>query len=90
VRMITAFTISFEFEGKNYLALTSVRTKENNELLYSVHLYDDSLVKIFPEQNVEYSSKKPVCPSLKHPHALRLFSCINEAVSSHLKSAGIH
>mgnify|MGYP000338945381 CR=1 FL=1 len=87
--MLTAFTISFVFEGKSYLALTSVKTNSNNDVMYNVRFHDDSLAKIFPQRTLEYRSKKPVCPSLKHPHALRLFSCINKAVSTHMRIAGV-
>lgn len=31
-----AFTISFEFEGKNYLALASAKKSDADENLYSV------------------------------------------------------
>lgn len=85
--MIRAFTISFDFEGRTYLALASMKTAENDTVC-SVRIYDDALARIIPDKNLSFSSKKPLCPtSLRHPHALRLFSCINEAVSCHLQAA---
>jgi hypothetical protein len=88
--MVKAFTISFEFEGRTYLALASQRVAEN-EMFYSVRVYDDSLARIIPARQFTYSNKKQVCPSsLKHPDALRLFTRINEAVSCHLQAAQLN
>lgn len=85
--MVRAFTISFEFEGKTYLALASLK-KSENDTFYSVRLYDDSLARIVPTREFTYCNSKPVCPSsLHHPNALRLFTRINEAVSYHLQAA---
>ena len=86
VRMIRAFTISFDFEGKTYLALASIKTAAEGGDLYTVHIYDDSLARIVPERTFSYYSKKPLCPqTLKHPFGLKLFSCINEALVHHLQ-----
>jgi hypothetical protein len=83
--MARAFTISFAFEGKNYLALASIKNLSENEE-YFIRIYDDALAQIIPERSLQYSSNRPLCPSsLKHPRALRLFSCINEAVTYHLQ-----
>lgn len=86
--MIRAFTISFEFEGKTYLALASLKTSIENDVLYSIRVYDDALVRIIPDKSLSYSDSKPLCPSsLRHPQALRLFTCINNNVSYHLKAS---
>lgn len=86
--MIRAFTISFEFEGRTHLALASLKTSPDNDVLYCVRVYDDSLVRIIPNKSLNYSDKKPLCPSsLKHPQALRLFTCINEALEFHLQAS---
>lgn len=85
--MVRAFTISFEFEGKVYLAVASIKGSDD-DVLYSVRVYDDSLARVIPERNLSYSDKKPLCPSsLKHPQALRLFTRINEAVEFHLQAS---
>jgi hypothetical protein len=84
--MVRAFTISFAFEGKTYLALASMKTIAENEEFYFIRIYDDGLARIIPEKTLSYTSSKPLCPSsLKHPRALNLFSCINEAVTCHLQ-----
>jgi len=87
--MNRAFTISFEFEGKTYLALASMKAVEC-EVFYSVRIYDDTLARIIPERSLRYSNKKPLCPSsLRHPNAMRLFTCISEAVNYHSQAAKI-
>jgi hypothetical protein len=84
--MVRAFTISFAFEGKTYLALASMKTISENEEQYYVRIYDDALARIIPERSVSYTSNRPLCPSsLNHPQALKLFSCINKAVDYHLQ-----
>ena len=84
--MNRAFTISFDFEGKTYLALASLKKGTEDELLYSVRVYDDPLTRIVPEGCLSYSSKKQLCPqSLHHPRALKLFTCINDALNDHLQ-----
>jgi hypothetical protein len=88
--MIRAFTISFDFEGKTYLALASVKTSIQEETHYSIRVYDDALTRILPENNLSYSDKKPLCPSsLKHPLAIRLFTCISDAVSYHVEASRV-
>jgi hypothetical protein len=89
--MNRAFTISFDFEGRTYLAMACIRSS-SEENFYTVHVYDDSLTRIVPEKNFSYSSKKPLCPlSLRHPNALKLFSCINDALTHHLEvSRSVH
>lgn len=84
--MVRVFTISFEFEGKTYLGLASLKALAENDVQYFVRVYDDTLTKILPDKSLTYSDQKPLCPSsLKHPQALRLFSCISEAVDYHLQ-----
>ena len=57
------------------------------EVFYS---YDDTLARIIPERSLRYSNKKPLCPSsLRHPNAMRLFTCISEAVNYHTQAAMI-
>jgi hypothetical protein len=86
--MVRAFTISFDFEGKTFLALVSLKTLMENNTVYTVRVHDDSLARIVPEKSLTYTRQKPLCPSsLKHPQALRLFSCINDAVNCHLQAA---
>jgi len=89
--MVQAFTISFDFEGKTHLALVSLKKGVGEELLYAVRVYDDSLTRIVPEGCIRYSSIKPLCPqSLQHPRALKLFSCIDEALNGHLQVCQRH
>jgi hypothetical protein len=84
--MVRAFTISFEFDGKTYLALASMKTSDDN-MIYSVRVYDDLLARIIPERTISYSDQKPLCPSsLKHHRALNLFTCISKAVALHLQA----
>jgi hypothetical protein len=84
--MVRAFTISFEFDGRVYLALASIKTREK-ESLCSVRIFDDSLERIVPERQLTYSNENPLCPtSLHHPSALRLFSSISNAVDHHLQA----
>jgi len=86
--MVRAFTISFDFEGRTFLALVSLKSCGENETQFTVRIYDDLLARIVPEGNLTYTSQKPLCPtSLKHPQALRLFTCINDAVNCHLQLA---
>jgi hypothetical protein len=86
--MIRAFTISFDFEGKTYLALASIKTSIAEETFYSIRVYDDALTRILPENSLSYTDNKPLCPSsLKHPLALRLFTCISEAVTCHVEAS---
>ena len=87
VCMNRAFTIAFNFEGRTYLTMAAIKSSENtDENIYTIHIYDESLARIVPERNFSYSSKKPLCPSsLKHPLALKLFSCINEALEHHIE-----
>lgn len=86
--MTKAFTISFQFEGKEYLALASIKKLISCETTYRVRVFDDPLFRILPEGSLQYSSARPLCPaSLRHPQALRLFSCINDSLTSHLSAA---
>ncbi|HEU4472851.1 MAG TPA: hypothetical protein VFR58_17275 [Flavisolibacter sp.] len=81
--MNRAFTISFDFEGRTYLAFASMNTK-GSDVVYSVRLYDEKLHRIVPTGSISYNSQRPLCPhSLTHPMATRLFTCINEAVDGH-------
>lgn len=87
--MVRAFTISFDFDGRTYLALATLK-KAEEEMVYSIRFYDESLSRIVPDRTFSYSSKKPLCPaSLHHPQALRLFTCIDHAILSHLEAAKI-
>ena len=86
--MIRAFTISFDFEGKTYLALATVKKKENEEPFYSIRVYDDTLSRFLPDGCIRYSANETEANGkLQHPLAKRLFHCINESVSAHLQSA---
>jgi hypothetical protein len=86
--MVRAFTISFAFEGKTYLALASIKNLSENEESYFIRIYDDALAQIIPEKTLQYSRNKPLYSfSSNHPKALRLFSCINEAVTYHLQAS---
>jgi len=82
--MIRAFTISFDFDGKTYLALASISQKER-DISYFVRLYDDSLYRIIPEGNVSYNSAEGYTKlSLKHPLADQLMTCISKSINAHL------
>ena len=83
--MIRAFTISFDFEGKTYLALASQHSN-GEDVNYSIRLYDEKLQRIIPEGQLTYNGRNGLCPkSLRHPSATRLFTCINSAVTGHLE-----
>ena len=88
VIMIRAFTISFDFEGKTYLALASIKTENSNETMYSIRLYNTSLYRYFPDGVLKYSNKETECPvKAGHPLTKPLFDCICESVDAHLKIA---
>jgi hypothetical protein len=88
--MKRALIISFEFEGKNCLALACINTSVQDETSYSIKVYDDALTRILPENSLGYTDQKPLCPSsLKHPSAMRLFSCIGYAVSCHVEASRV-
>jgi len=84
--MIRAFTISFDFKGRTYLALASTKTKDN-EVSYFVRVYDHALYQILPEGHLEYTSEGMVNQRLTHPLAKQLFHCIDESIACHLKAA---
>ena len=86
--MIRAFTISFEFEGKTYLALASIKTANADDTTYSIRIYSNSLHRIFPDGFLRYSDSGVESPvTFTHPLAQPLFHCINESVHEHLKLA---
>jgi len=86
--MIRAFTISFDFEGKTYLALASIKTVTDEDISYSIRLYSTSLYRIFPDGVLKYSNRGLESPgTFSHPLAQSLFHCINESVHAHLKLA---
>jgi len=88
--MNRAFTISFEFEGKTYLAMASIKNSLENDVYYTIRVYDDVLMRIIPENDLVYTKKKPLCPSsLKHRQALRLFTCISDAVTYHIEASTV-
>lgn len=84
--MIKAFVISFDFEGKTYLALASFHKEADAGLSYSIHFYDDVLTKIIPQdcyQNVNPESWDAQ-QNRSHPLASRLHHCIKESIEAHL------
>ena len=86
--MIRAFTISFGFEGKTYLALASIKKATADDTVYSIRIYSTSLYRIFPDGILRYSDsglERPV--TFTHRLAQPLFHCINESVHEHLKLA---
>ena len=88
--MTRAFTISFDFSGRTYLALASVRKQNDEEISYSIRVFDDTLHRILPEGSISYSSSRPLCPhSLRHPQALKLFTSISDAVQCHMSAGQI-
>ena len=89
--MVQAFTISFDFEGKTYLALASIEAGKEENISYSIRLYSTSLYRIFPDGILKFSCDGVECPSgFKHPLAKPLFDCIHESVHAHLKLARQH
>jgi hypothetical protein len=89
--MIQAFTISFDFEGKTYLALASVKSDKNEDTAYSVRLYNTSLYRFFPNGILKYTSRGLESPAkLTHPLAEPLFNTIAKSVRAHLKLAQAH
>ena len=82
--MIRAFTISFDFEGKTYLALATVDATRDN-VSYFVRLHDDHLSRIIPGGNLHFSDTQTFenSPS-KHPSAKLLFTCISRSIEDHL------
>jgi|GEM_PF-2766180 len=83
--MSRAFTISFDFEGKTYLAFASVTEKKEEETSYFVRLYDDNLYRIIPDGNVCFTSVEGCTKlPLSHPSADRLMNCISQSISDHL------
>jgi len=86
--MIQAFTISFKFEGKTYLALASIKSAKADNTTYSIRIYSTSLYRIFPDGILTYSDRGVECPvTFSHPLAQPLFHCIKESVHAHLKLA---
>lgn len=86
--MIRAFTISFDFEGKTYLALATIKKSENEDPCYSVRVYDHALSRVIPEGCLHYSDRE-VPKNLEHPMAGRLLHCISESVAAHLRLAQV-
>ena len=86
--MIKAFTISFDFEGKTYLALTTMKTEQPDTVSYCVRIYDNPLYKLVPEGYIRYSKKElnDVC-SKQLPQAGKLYRCIDDSICAHLKLA---
>ncbi len=89
--MIRAFTISFDFDGKTYLALASVKNeKEEKEedTTYSIRIYSTALYRILPDGVLKYSGRDTAhFDGYKHPLAKPLCNCIHESVHAHLKLA---
>lgn len=85
--MIKAFIISFDFEGKTYLALASIRKGNETGLSYSIHFYDDALMRILPQDcaHESYSSKMNTQANITHMRADQLRDCIKESVEAHLQ-----
>jgi hypothetical protein len=83
--MTSAFTISFNFEGKTYLAFA--RVKENDEGPFCVvNIYNNTLCRIIHGNSIEYSQKEADDRSkFQQTLADRLFHCISNSVSAHLK-----
>ena len=91
--MIRAFTISFEFDGKTYLALTSVDSTAQDTSFF-VRLYDDPLYRIIPGGSIRFTERDSDTPGLTHPSARRLVDCISQSINDHLKccqkQTGLH
>ena len=84
--MIRAFTISFDFDGKTYLALASIKQKEK-DISYFVRLYDDTLYRIIPGGQVSFTNTDSFTkPSLIHPLADQLIRSINRSITEHLNA----
>ena len=84
--MIRAFTISFDFRGRTYLALASMTTSES-DVSYFVRVYDDDLCRILPDGNLSYNKEKVIKNnSITHPLANQLFQCIDDSVNCHIKA----
>ena len=87
--MTKAFIISFDFEGKTHLALASVREKNDTGLCYSIHFYDDALMRILPQDCYQtYSDNTKAQNDRTHPLADQLRNCIKESVVAHLQCIG--
>jgi hypothetical protein len=87
--MNRAFSISFDFDGRNYLALASVVQNETG-VSYAVRLYDDYLQRIIPEGNVRYNNTDGYqLLSFNHPAAGRLMACISQSISDHLSACRV-
>jgi hypothetical protein len=86
--MIHAFTISFDFEGRTYMALASIKSSKDEDTAYSIRIYSTSLYRIFPDGILKYSGDGSSCiDGYKHPQAQPLFNCIHSSVCAHLKLA---
>ena len=82
--MIRAFTISFDYEGKTYIALASIRSTHSDGTSYSIRLFDEKLWKIVP------GGVLSICPgeektSQSTPSAKQLSECICQSVNEHLQ-----
>jgi hypothetical protein len=83
--MVKAFMISFQFQGRNYLAMIS-DLKGKREAAYAIKLYHENLRKIIPEGEINYSEKDMgMLTKYKNPKAKQLLHCIHDSVSEHLR-----
>jgi hypothetical protein len=84
--MIKAFIISFDFEGKTYLALASFHKGADAGLSYSIHFYDDALTKIIPQDCYQHANPESwdAQQNRLHPLANRLHHSIKESIEAHL------
>jgi hypothetical protein len=82
--MIKAFTISFDFDGKTYLALARIRKDNSDEMFYNILFYDSYLARILPEElSLNCTDNDRLINN--HPLAGRLQSCIQESILAHLQ-----
>jgi hypothetical protein len=88
--MIRAFTISFDFKGKTYLAFATLLMDKGDTINYTVRVYDDQLSRIIPGGCIscQHDFKKPA--SITHPSADLLFSSISDSVRCHLQQASLN
>jgi hypothetical protein len=86
--MVRMFTVSFDFEGKTYLALASLQDENEKTPAYRVRLFNQALYRIVPGGNLEINGRATVAgQQLQHPLANVLVHSIQESVLAHLQAA---
>jgi hypothetical protein len=86
--MRSAFTISFDFKGKTYLAFAQIIEGNDAKPSCLVNVYDHTLCRIMHSDSIKYSQPESInYPKLQDPLAAKLFHCISDSISHHLESA---